>query len=187
MRGYDLAGRFNVDYEMLSMQEGMTDDLGNKVGQKVSWFRWAPWYLEENFDTIADDIYDVSSSQQGEGRRWQLPFKLPVIMAQITRGGNQMNERGFYVVDTLRIVLNSGEAERLIPNILGDEPNDFIKDRVEYQGQIFTPIRVVPRGIVGNQYAVVTIDCTEVNSEELVNDQQFVRFAKPVSDPYRSS
>lgn len=187
MKGHDLQGRFNVDYEMLSMQTGMANDLGNKVGQKVNWFRWGAWYLEDNFDTVTDDIYDVSSSEQGGGRRWQLPFKLPVIMAQITRGGNQVNERGFYVVDTLRILLNSGEAERLIPNIVGDEPNDFIKDRVEYQGQVFTPIRVNPRGIIGNNYAVISIDCTEVNSEELVNDPQFVRFARSVNDPYRSA
>lgn len=186
MRGYDSAGRFNVDYEYLSMQEGMTEDLGNKVGQKVNWFRWSPWYLEENFDNVSDDIYDVSSGVTGGGRKWQLPFKMPVLMAAITRGGNQMNERGFYVVDSLRLVINSGEAQRLIPNILGNEPNDFIKDRIEYRGQVFTPIRVNPRGAIEYNWAVVTIDCTEVNSEELVNDPQFVRFAKPVSDPYRS-
>jgi hypothetical protein len=186
MRGFDAQGRFSVDYEMLSMQSGMTEDLANKVGQKVNWFRWGDWYLKENFDQITDDIYDVSSTENGEGRRWQLPFKLPVIMAAITRGGNQMNERGFYVVDTLRLVINSGDAERLVPNILKDEPNEFIKDRIEYRGQIFSPIRVNPRGAVGYNWAVVTVDCTEVNSEELVNDPQFVRFAKQVQDPYRS-
>lgn len=186
MKGHDLEGRFSIDYEKLSMNDGMAKDLQNKVGQQINWFRWAPWYLDDNFESIADDIYDVSSSVQGQGRLWQLPFKLPVLMAAIVRGGNQMNDRGFYVVDTLRIVVSSGDAERLIPNIVGDEPNDFIRDRVEYRGQVFSPIRVNPRGAIGNNYAVVTVDFTEVNKEELVNDPQFVRFAAGAPKDYRN-
>lgn len=186
MRGSDVEGRFSVDYETLSMYDGMAEDLQNKVGKKVNWFRWQAWYLEQNIDTIADDIYDVSSASQGEGRRWMLPFKLPVIMAQLTRGGNTMNDRGFYVVDTLRLVINAGDAQRLMPEMLGDEPNLFMKDRIEYRGQVFTPTRVNPRGAIGYDFAVVTVDCTEVNSEELVNDPQFVRFARPTDDVYRS-
>lgn len=186
MRGYDVEGRFSVDYEVLSMQEGIKEDLINKVGKQVNWFRWQEWYNEENFDDIADDIYDVSSNVYGEGRRWRLPFKLPVVLAQLTRGSNQMNDRGFYVVDNLRLVINAGDAKRLIPEILGDEPNEFIKDRIEYRGQVFTPTRVNPRGAIGYDFAVITVDCLEVNSEELVNDPQFVRFARPVNSPYRS-
>jgi hypothetical protein len=186
MRGFEVEGRFSVDYERLSMKEGMTGDLGNKVGQKVNWFRWQDWYLAENFGTIADDIYDVSSSAGGEGRRWMLPFKLPVLMAQITRGGNQMNERGFYIVDTMRLVINAGEAERLLPSLVGNEPTDFIRDRIEYRGQVFVPIRVNPRGALGNQWSVISVDCTEVNSEELVNDPQFAKYASSTPIDYRS-
>lgn len=186
MRGYDSAGRFKVDYEILSMQEGMTEELVNKVGQVVNWFRWQDWYKQENFDTMVDDIYDVSSDVYNEGRRWMLPFKLPVVTAQITRGPNQMNERGFYVVDTMRLVINAGEAQRLFPEILRDEPNDFIRDRIIYRGQVFTPIRINPRGAVGYDYAVVTVDCNEVNSDELVNDPQFVRFAQDTNVLQRS-
>jgi lipopolysaccharide export system protein LptC len=73
-----------------------------------------------------------------------------------------------------------------MPEMLGDEPNLFMKDRIEYRGQVFTPTRVNPRGAIGYDFAVVTVDCTEVNSEELVNDPQFVRFARPTDDVYRS-
>lgn len=187
MRGYELEGRFSMDYEKLSMQEGMTEDLRNKVGQTINWFRWQEWYKEENFDTMTDDIYDVSSDVYNEGRRWMMPFKLPCISAVITRGSNQMNERGFYVVDTLRVTLNSGDADRLFPEILRDEPSEFIKDRVVYRGQVFTPIRVNPRGAVGYDFAVVSIDFNEVNSDELVNDPQFVRFAQDTNVLSRSS
>lgn len=185
MAGFDIEGRFNVDLELRSMKEGMSQDLTRKIGQKVNWFRWQEYYLEENFDTIVDEIYDVSSSQAGEGRRWMLPFKLPVILAAIARGGNQMNDRGFYVVDSMRLVVNVGDLERLLPLIVQDEPNSFIRDRIEFRGQVFTPIRIQPNGLIGNNFTTVAIDCTEVNKEELVNDPQFARFAEPVEKDYR--
>lgn len=180
-------GRFDLDYESLSMYEGIAEDIGGMVGVDVNWWKWQEYYLDENYSVIADDIYDVSSSNAAEGRRWMLPFKMPAIMASIQRGGNAMNERGLYTTDVLRLVVNSGDALRLIPDLVGDEPNRFIKDRIEYRGQVFTPTRVNPRGAFGYRFAVVTIDCNEVNSEEMVNDPQFSRYASPVKSLIRTS
>ncbi len=184
MRGVREQGRFDMDYESLSLYEGIAEDLGGTVGVDVDWFRWQEYYLEDEYRDIVDDIYDVSSSVPGKGRRWMLPFKMPVVLAQVIRGGNQMNDRGFYAVDTLRLVLSAGEAKRFLPGLVGDEPNNHMKDRVVYRNQVFTPIRVNPRGSFGYRWAVVTIDLTEVNPEELVNDPQFTRWAlAPVRDP----
>lgn len=184
MRGTKEQGRFDMDYESLSVYEGIAEDLGGTVGVEVDWFRWQDGYLEENYATVVDEIYDVSSSVSGGGRRWMLPFKLPAVMAQMIRGGNQMNERGFYAVDTLRLVISAGEAQRMLPGLVGNEPNNHMKDRIVYRGQVFTPRQVNPRGSFGYRWAVVTVDCAEVNSEELVNDPQFSRWASPsVPDP----
>lgn len=184
MRGIREQGRFDMDYESLSMYEGIAEDLGGTVGVDVDWFRWSDEYLAAEYNTVVDDIYDVSSSVVGNGRRWMLPFKMPVVLAQVIRGGNQMNDRGFYAVDTLRLVLSAGEASRLLPGLVGNEPNNHMKDRVVYRNQVFTPIRVNPRGSFGYRWAVVTIDLTEVNSEELVNDPQFTKWAlSPTSNP----
>lgn len=177
MRGTRLQGRFDIDYEGKSMYEGIAEDLGAAVGVFVEWFRWQEYYLEENYEDIVDDIYDVSSSTPGKGRRWMLPFKMDVLMAQLIRSTNTMNERGFYVTDTLRLVLNAGDAKRMLPSLVGENPNQHIKDRILYKGQIFSPTRVLPRGHFGYKWAVVTIDCNEVNPEELVNDPQFQRYA----------
>ena len=106
-----------------------------------------------------------------------LPFKMPVVMAQLIRSTNVMNERGYYVTDTLRIVINAGDAKRMLPSLAGDNPGQHIKDRILYRNQVFTPTRVMPRGHFGYKWAVVTIDCNEVNPEELVNDPQFQRYA----------
>jgi len=178
MRGERHQGKFDIDHETESMYEGMKEDLQNTVGFEVDWFRWQTWYLEDNIATVVDDIYDVSSSATGGGRRWMAPFKMPALLLQIIRGGSVMNERGFYTTDTLRLVLSSGEVRNRIPEILRNEPNQFIKDRIVYRGQVFTPTRINPRGAFSHRWAVVVIDCNEVNSEELVNDPQFLRYAE---------
>jgi hypothetical protein len=184
--GTDRNSRFGMGYEAKSMYEGMAEELGGTVGVDVDWFRWQDYYLEDNYNTVVDEIYDVSSSVPGQGRRWMLPFKFPVIMAQIVRGTNIMNERGFYVTDTLRLVLNVGDVERLLPSVL-TEPNKHIKDRILYRGQVFVPTRVIPRGSFGYRWSVVTIDCNQLNPEELVNDPQFQRYALAATNEPRIS
>jgi len=168
-------GRFNIDYEAQSMYEGIGEELGGTVGVDVDWFRWQNYYLDEHFGTIVDEIYDVSSSTPTQGRRWMLPFKMPVIMAQFVRGTNIMNERGFYTTDTLRLVINVGEVQRLLPSLITDS-NNHIKDRIVYRGEVFVPTRVLPRGAFGYRWAVVTVDCNQLNPEEMVNDPQFGSF-----------
>ena len=69
-------------------------------------------------------------------------------------------------------MLNVGDVEKLLPNMLLD-PSSHLKDRVVYRGNVFSPSRVNPRGHFGYNWAVVTVDLTEVNAEELVNDPQF--------------
>lgn len=174
--GADRNSRFGMDYEAKSIYEGIAEELGGTVGVDVDWFRWKDYYLEDNYNDIVDDIYDVSSSVPGKGRRWMLPFDMPCVMAQLIRSSNVMNERGFYVTDTLRLVLNVGDVQRLTPEMLRD-PSHHIKDRIIYKGQVFTPSRVLPRGAFGYRYAVVTVDCNQVNPEELVNDPQFQQYA----------
>jgi hypothetical protein len=187
MRGQKLTGRFGLDYEAKSIYEGMSEDLVDVVGQEVDWYLWSTKYLSDNFTTVVDDIYDVSkytvSNDIPDGRRWAAPFKLPVAMAQAIRGTNVMNERGFYTVDTLRLVVNVGDVQRLIPDLL-DNPNDHIKDRIIFRGEVFVPTRVLPRGAFGFHYSVITIDCNQVNPEELVNDPQLSGYASlPIADP----
>jgi hypothetical protein len=165
-----------MDYESKSMYEGIAEDLGGTVGVEVDWMRWQEYYLDDNYNTIVDDIYDVSSSVAGGGRRWMLPFKMPVVMAQFIRGTNIMNERGFYVTDTLRLVLNVGDVQRMLPSLITDS-NNHIKDRIIYRGEVFVPTRLLPRGSFANRWAVVTVDCNQVNPDELVNDPQFTNYA----------
>jgi hypothetical protein len=174
----DRNSRFGMNYEALSIYEGIAEEMGGTVGTEVDWFRWQEYYLDDNYTTIVDDIYDVSSSVPTEGRRWMLPFKVKVVVAQFIRGTNVMSERGFYVSDTLRLVMNVGDVQRLLPTLITDS-NSHIKDRVIYRGEVFVPTRVLPRGSFANRWAVVTVDLNQMNPEELVNDPQFTEYASP--------
>jgi hypothetical protein len=176
MRGSKVQGRFKIDFENKSMEEGVVDELRDPVGTEVDWWAWDPAALAADYNTWVDPIYDVSNQEEGQGRRWNTPFKMPVIMAQQLRGTNIMNERGFYVVDTLRLVVAVNDVNRLLPGMLTD-PNAHIKDRAVFQGEVFVPTRVLPRGRYSNFYSVITIDMNLVNSEELVNDPQFQAYA----------
>lgn len=172
MRGTKVQGRFKIPFENMSIDEGIVDELRDPVGTEVDWWLWDDAALAADYDNWVDPIYDVSNETDGKGRRWIDPFKMPVIMAQLLRGTNVMNERGFYTVDTLRMVISVADLNRLLPSMLTD-PNIHIKDRIVYKGGVFVPTRVLPRGHYAENYAVVTIDCNQVNPEELVNDPQF--------------
>lgn len=171
-----VQGRFKIAYEHESITQGIPAELRDPVGTEVDWWVWDPTALDANYSTWVDPIYDTSNQTPGQGRRWKDPFKLPVIMAQQLRGTNIMNERGFYVVDTLRLVIAVADVERLLPAIVSD-PDNHIKDRCIFQGGVFVPTRVLPRGRYKDYYSVVTIDMNLVNSEELVNDPQFQDYA----------
>jgi hypothetical protein len=177
MRGNKVQGRFKIDFETISMDEGIIDELRDPVGTEVDWWTWDPDALAADYETWVDPIYDVSGNEDGMGRRWNDSFKMPVIMAQQMRSTNVMNERGFYVTDNLRLVIAVDDVNRLLPDIVTN-PSMHIKDRIVFQDTVFVPTRVLPRGRYKDRYSVITIDCNEVNSEELVNDPQFQNYSK---------
>jgi len=158
------------------MDEGIVDELRDPVGTTVSWWLWDANYTEQNPTLVFDPIYNTSNEEEGKGRRWVEPFKMPVIMAQQLRGTNVENERGFYVTDTLRLVIAVDDINRFLPAMVSD-PNAHIRDRVVFQDEVFVPTRVLPRGRYKDRYSVITIDCNQINPEQLVNDPQFQEYA----------
>ena len=176
MRGSKVQGRFKIDFENKSMEEGVTDELRDPVGSIVAWYQWDENALQEDYENWVDPIYDTSNQTPGQGRRWNDPFKLPVIMAQQLRGTNVMNERGLYTTDTLRLVISVADVNRLLPDLL-ERPTYHIQDRVVFQNEVFIPTRVLPRGRYANFYSVVTVDMNQCNPEELVNFKQFLDYA----------
>lgn len=179
MRGSRLQGRFDVDgYESLSIYEGMREDLAHTVGTIVDWWVWDAQFIQNNYSDVVDPIYDVSSSAPvGSGSRWKDPIKVEVMMAQFVTGGNVMNTRGFYTTDTLRLVVGADEMAAKFPGFLEtDDPSNHIRDHIVFKGQVYKPTVVMPRGHFAQKWAVVTLQCNQVNPEELINEPQFFQY-----------
>ena len=176
MRGNQVQGRFKVEFEHKSIDEGIVDELRDPVGTTVDWWQWDPDAFLANYEDYVDPIYDVSNQEDGKGSSWKSPFKMPVVMLQMLRGTNIPNERGFYVVDTMRLVVAVADIDRLLPGMVSN-PNPHIKDRIVANNEVFFPTRVLPRGRYKDNYSVVTLDCNLCNPEELVNFKQFQEYA----------
>lgn len=161
MRGGNVLGRFDPELEIKSIRHGISQDLQRPVGQSVR------WYVYDPESTTVDDVYDVGASTGG--RVWKEPLTLPVINAYVFQNEMYQNDRGFYTVDTLRVFVNYDDVIRHIPT-LDSDPDTHLRDRVEFRGQMYAPNRVFPRGQINYDYAVLTVDLTQVKPEEQVND-----------------
>lgn len=168
MRADSPGGRFTIPYEIAAIRQGITSDLRTPVGQ------WVDWWVFDPEATVVDPIYDVGSYDGG--RRWSAPFPMPAISAVIMQGQTVQNERGFYQTDVARFVLNVADVLKVLPGIVY-EPDKHIRDRFIYRGEVFSPTRFYMRGLITDQYTVITMDAAQVNPEELVNDPQFASFA----------
>jgi len=181
VRGERRIGRFNIPNERSSIIAGTSSELVRTVGNSVQ------WYIYNSVATVVDPIYDVGSS--AGGRVWYDPLTIPVIKAVVYQGASMQNDRGFYNTDILRITMNMDVIEGAT-NLYGMEaetshhfkdiltnPDHFLRDRVVFRNEVFSPDRIQGMGLVNNRYTVLSVDCVQVNSEEMVNDTQFQYFA----------
>jgi len=168
MKAAEPAGRFDINFERNSILSGITEDLRRPVGQVVQWWRW------DKVDTGIDDIYDVGSNALG--RRWYPGFDVPCVSAVIYQGATLQDERGFYNTDVLRVTLNMADVERLFPT-MPTSPDDFLRDRIVFRNEVFRPTHFYPRGLITDEYTLFTLDASQINPEELVNDQQFSQYS----------
>lgn len=184
MRGERREGRFSIISEQQDIKSGITTEMVRTIGSTVDWWFYDP------VATVVDPIYDVGSYSSVGGRRWTGPISVPVVNASIFQGTTPSNdERGFYNVDTLRITINmdvirqgnnlTGANSGTIPqlSLLEINPDHYLLDRIVFRAQVYQPIKINTLGFITDRYTVISIDCTQVNPEELVNDPQFQSYA----------
>jgi len=183
MRGDIREGRFSIKHERESFISGTTKEVVRTVGNVLEW-----WFYD-HVRTVVDDIYDVGSSDVLGGRRWTGPVQVTAVAATISQGATGQNDRGFYNTDTLRITLNMdvieggvnmlGSNSSTIPQLskIETNPDHYLLDRIVFRNEVFQPVQVFTRGIITDQYTLITIDCVQVNPEELVNDLQFQQYS----------
>lgn len=165
-------GRFDYRVELDNIYRGMQRDMQLEVGQTI------PWFVFDAANTQIDPIYDVGGTPSG--RRWKDPIFLPVVNAIKLEGEEVTNDRGFYVIDTFRIIFS---ADAAVQSGLGDiiyNPDQHNIDRLVYENKVFAVSQIRVRGILTAGYAVCGVDAKQVKDEEMVNDPQFQAF---ISDP----
>lgn len=171
MRGYIQGGRFDSDYEVDSISAGINQDLQRPVGTT------AEWYVFDPDNTRVDSVYDVGSSD-GAGRRWRGPYELPVIRAVIKQGNVPTSDKGYYNADTLHLTINAEDIEKVSPGVVG-HPDLQNRGRLIWLGEVFRPLKVQQTGVVADRFILVSVECIQVTSDELINDPQFYKYAKP--------
>lgn len=157
-------GRFRLDYERASIYSGIDAELHKTVGQYIDWM------VFDSATSELDSIYDVASV--GGGRRWKRAMRIPAFSAVIYQGSSPMNDRGLYNTDILRVSFAADKLLSVLPDIVS-QPDRHIRDRIAYRGALFAPVTMGLHGLVGDHYTVITVDGTQVNPDESVNDEQF--------------
>lgn len=180
MRGERVVGRFSVDHERGAIISATSKEVVRTVGYNVEW-----WFYNST-SSVVDPIYDVGSNSGG--RRWDGPHSIPVVNAALFQGVTVQGDRGFYNTDVLRLTINmdvidgsslSGAESQIIPELkyLPTNPDSYLRDRIVFRDQVFTPKQVFAKGIITDAYTLFSIDCNQVNSEEMINDPQFQAYA----------
>lgn len=173
MRQRNVGGRFNQRHDVENIFEGMAEDLQAYEGQVVL------WHVFDREASVVDPIYDVGSQDPGSvtGREWKKPIVVPVLSVIRTEGNEQDQERGSYTTDSIHVVISYDQATKVGMVDLDRHADRRLNDRFVWNGVVYSPTRVQARGLVRHQHTVVGVDALQVNSEELVNDADFVLYA----------
>lgn len=165
------AGKFDHRYELGAIFEGMQRDLQQFIGQQI------PWYRFDAENSVQDPIYDVGN--ETGGRRFQRPFILPVIGADLEEGVEVNSGQGSYTTDIAHLVVSYDAAHKAGIRDAAKNWRLYLGDRFVYNDTVFQVRNIQVRGPVRDKYEVLGIDGWQVNAEELVNDPDFAKYAGP--------
>jgi hypothetical protein len=175
MRAYTPGGRFDSDFDLDSMGDGITADLTNPAGTTAEWWKF------DSVNSVVDPVYDVEP--EGTGRVWKGPFVLNIARASITQGATPVTDRGFYNVDTLHLTLNVDDFRLASSELFNDR--GLVKNlditnryRLIWKDQVYRPVKTQQTGQVANRHTIITIDLIQLMPDELVNDVQFLKYAQ---------
>ena len=168
MKAYTPGGRFDMEFETNDILAGINADLQRPVGTN------ADWWIFDPVNSVTDAVYDVGDIDGG--RRWTGPFEIPVIRSVITQGKVYQNERGYYNMDTLHLTLHAEDIEKIHAGVI-ENPALQNRGRIVWRNQVYRPIGVQERGIIGNRFTLIVVDLIQVMPEEMVNDPQFQQYA----------
>lgn len=178
MARFGNKGRFDTRYEIAAIYEGMQEDLQEFIGQNI------PYYRFDRAGSVVDPIYDVGGAGVGGGRKFKRPLLLPAISAGLEEGVEVNAGQGQYTTDVAHLVVSYEQAEKAGLRKMKTNWRLYLGDRFVYNDTVFQVRNIQVRGPVGDRYEVLGIDGWQVNAEELVNDQDFRKYAGHVDDTF---
>lgn len=147
-------------------------------GQTVLWYEFDPASVQDEGPGTDDlDLYDEGGYQVRPGtdeqgslsRRWKAPKTVQVTMARLDEGEAQYSDEGTYTVDHLTIVVNA----HMLRSFGISQPDDVgahVRDRIEFDGRLFSVDSFVPQGRIADTFLTVTVGATEVKADERMTD-----------------
>jgi hypothetical protein len=140
--------------------------------------QWACWFRFNKAATTVMPIYDT-----GPQRAWFNPVTLPVHLGEYRRAGENFNDDGLYLVDTLHLIFSydaffhTGMPD---PDLTGQNHQN---DRVAFDGRLFSVSTFYPRGRVADYFLTISVDAIEVAQSELNEDVDIPIFAPYITVP----
>lgn len=162
-------GRFSVDYETNEAMGGLRG-LQAGYGDRFDYYRF------DRQDSVTDDIYDEAA---GTGRAYTYVPDVPALWVVHTEGAREDRETGWYYNDEIHITASFDQLAKIGFERMDLQTASYLKDRIVYDGKVFSVRNVQVLGQIQRRDMVVTIDATQVKPDEMAADFQFARFAHP--------
>lgn len=160
-------GKFDADYETLSMQEGM-EGYRSVYGDYL-------WYFRFNDEASEmDPVYDEAA---GNGRVYSEPLKLDAMHVVHVDGENEYGEYGMYHNDTVSATISYNDFVLSGLTFADIQNGNYLDDRVLYDRKIFRVTQLLVRGQIQQRDTIVALRGSQMKPDELVDDPQFAEWS----------
>ncbi|MFE6745955.1 hypothetical protein ACFVGM_08900 [Kitasatospora purpeofusca] len=164
-------GRWNVNAETSAIHRGLRG-WQRTAGDSIVYWR---------FDFAGSQVDDVYDEGAGGGKAYYGPMTVPVLHVDHREAPNaQPRDSGLYVVDQLYVTASFDQLERAGLSYLDLQHGSVQRDRVAYDNALYDVTHADVRGQVRRRDVIVSLVCTQVMNDELVNDPVFADYLRGV-------
>lgn len=161
------AGRFTADYETNAMHKALRG-WQTEFGDNVLYYRF--WGEQS-------EVHDIWDEAAGVGRVWHPPAEMGVLHATHVEGSNQDRAQGAYWNDDLYATASFEQLRRLGLTEMDLQTHSYAHDRIVYDFRVFRVTRIQVMGQIQDRDVIVSIEGSEVQPDEMLNDKGFEVFA----------
>lgn len=165
------GSRFGPDAETNRIYNGME-------GWRDVFGDWLTYYRYNSAETVMDPIYDEAI---GSGRIYYPPLRVPAMHVTHIQGENEYGDLGFYANDSLTAIISFDQFSGVGMQWADVLTGNYLKDRVLYNRQVYRVVSISPRGKIQERSIVMSIECQQLKSDEILDDATFNQWA--ITDP----